>query len=353
MKKIMCLSLYLIFIFPIIVKASDLTITPIDYSGGDSAILESNGKYLLMDVGEGDYDGNDPSKNTVIKYLDDNNITKFDLYLSHYHGDHYGGNKKTTISFNGSTTDVPLFQYIMSLNGTKYTIENVYIPQVPDIDFNPSNVDTENITNSDLIYLSHYRFKKTAEVFGINCIELEENSTFKLGKTNAKVLFLNQDFTIENVINNSSLVTKFTTSDKKVSFLTAGDIEQWSENQILSKGIDVSADIFKLSHHGTKYNTLISNTPAFLKAVSPKYTYLQLRYKHANFTDDLVGGGYYYVDEINKIKLSDIANVYSNYNSKNAKFVINSGTITPVMNNETYGKTITLEFVDFESSIVA
>ena len=86
-----------------LVKAGELKIHAIECNvQGDSTLLESNGKYLLMDT----CSKND--NNQVLNYLKTNNVTNFDLYISHYHEDHIG-----------LVLDI--------LNDSKYTIKNIYL----------------------------------------------------------------------------------------------------------------------------------------------------------------------------------------------------------------------------------
>jgi competence protein ComEC len=61
------------------------------------------------------------------------------------------------------------------------------------------------------------------------------------------------------------LIEKEDNSVKSLALLT-GDAETLEENQILASGEDVSANILKLGHHGSKYSTSIG----FLDAVDPK-----------------------------------------------------------------------------------
>ncbi|HZJ41728.1 MAG TPA: MBL fold metallo-hydrolase [Patescibacteria group bacterium] len=63
---------------------------------------------------------------------------------------------------------------------------------------------------------------------------------------------------------NDSLISKLSCGD--LTFLSSGDNEGSVEEEILKTDFDLSAQIFKASHHGSK----TSNTYDFLEAVSPE-----------------------------------------------------------------------------------
>jgi hypothetical protein len=54
--------------------------------------------------------------------------------------------------------------------------------------------------------------------------------------------------------------------------LFTGDAEKESEEEMLSRGYDLKADVLKVGHHGSSSAT----TWAFLKAVSPKYAVISV-----------------------------------------------------------------------------
>jgi competence protein ComEC len=65
--------------------------------------------------------------------------------------------------------------------------------------------------------------------------------------------------------NDNSLVLRLTYGHTHI--LLAGDVEKDGEALMLSRGNDLSADILKVPHHGSR----TSSTEAFVKAVHPKY----------------------------------------------------------------------------------
>lgn len=73
-----------------------------------------------------------------------------------------------------------------------------------------------------------------------------------------------KDQKFEN-LNITSIVTKLIY--KNNTFLFTGDAEEVVENDLLTAKIDVSAQILKVGHHGSKY----SSSPIFLETVKPQY----------------------------------------------------------------------------------
>ena len=64
--------------------------------------------------------------------------------------------------------------------------------------------------------------------------------------------------------NDGSMVLKYTYGGTKVLF--TGDMTMESERLLLEQKADISADILKVSHHGSSY----SSNAAFLEGVSPE-----------------------------------------------------------------------------------
>ena len=209
-----------------LVKAGELKIHAIECGvQGDSTLLESNGKYLLMDTCLND------DNNKVLEYLDKQNVTEFDLYLSHYHIDHMG-----------LIVDI--------LNNPKYTVKNIYLSNY--FKLNSLITEIENISKQ----------KK------INIIYLKTGSEFNLEDAKISIIGpLTGTESLSNKVNNNSLVAKIKVDN--TTFLSTADIEKEQEAILLSSGIDLKADIMKLAHHGG-YS---SNTEEFIKAVSPKFAY--------------------------------------------------------------------------------
>lgn len=92
--------------------------------------------------------------------------------------------------------------------------------------------------------------------------------TFKVG--NATVTILAPNGSGYEDLNNNSIVIRLTFGNN--SFMFDGDAEDISENEMLSKGFDVSADVLKVGHHGSNSST----SQAFLDKVNPKYAVISV-----------------------------------------------------------------------------
>ncbi|MFQ7401065.1 MAG: ComEC/Rec2 family competence protein [Neglectibacter sp.] len=92
-------------------------------------------------------------------------------------------------------------------------------------------------------------------------------SVYSLG--GAKLTFLAPLREYDNT-NDSSLVFKLSYGDFTALF--CGDMEEEAEEDLVASGIDLNADLLKVSHHGS--NT--SSTKKFLKAVSPRYAVISV-----------------------------------------------------------------------------
>ena len=220
--------------------SGNMQITPIDYGHadvwGDCTMLSSGGKNLLMDTCLRDkYD-------TLINSLNDHPFFAFDLYLSHYHYDH-------------------MHQFTTIMYDSRFNVGKVYLPD-------PGYLKTGAAKNNYCKELleGYNAIVKAAKDTGVSIVYLKKGSSFTVGNAKVSILWgctYKSTAYDASYINNNSLVAKVTSGT--ASYLTCGDIEKETENQIIRSGINISADIFKFNHHGG--NT--SNTAAFVKKVNP------------------------------------------------------------------------------------
>ena len=268
--------------------SSDMKIYAIDLGDetyGDATYLVSGGRGLLMDTGD-----KDPNR-TVINWLKSNYQTSFDMYLSHYHDDHDYYMAEIINTFRVGTLYLPVNGY-MKYGDSDY------------MDFH------RNLMNQTI---------NAARARGTKIVWLKKGSKFTIGNTSAEVLWgctYNNGVYNTNYINNNSLVTRFTGGG--VSFLTGGDLEAPTENKIISAGVNIKADIFKMNHHGG--NT--SNTQAFIEAIDPYYAWYNF---HENSRTDTWASGWC-SDPVTRMSL--IANTLGTRYNGNIVFSASNGFVS-------------------------
>lgn len=190
----------------------------IDVGQGDATLIKCGEQSMLIDTA-------DDSKGTAIqKYLQKQNVEKLDyLILTHPDADHIGG--------------APVVV-------TKFEINKVFM----------SNFEKDNKTYQKLIQaLDNKRLKyETPEV----------GSQYTLGTAVITILAPNKKYDNPN---DASIALTIQNGNNK--FLFTGDACEDAEKDILSKDFDVSADVYKVGHHGSKS----SSSRDFIKAVNPTY----------------------------------------------------------------------------------
>lgn len=197
--------------------ASTFNIHFIDVGQADSALIECDGHYMLIDG------GNKADSNLVYSVLKTANVPKLDIVVAtHPHEDHIGG---IPGAFNYTTADITLCS--VTDYGTK--------------------------AFSD--------FKKYADSKGGGITIPRVGDTYSLGSAEIKILGVNG----ANDPNNTSIVLMITYG--KTKFLFTGDAEREAEQVILNSGVDLSATVLKVGHHGSSSST----TYPFLREIMPEY----------------------------------------------------------------------------------
>lgn len=190
-----------------------------DVGQGDATLVTCGGHAMLIDAG-------DDTKGTAIQnYLQKQKITKLDyLILTHPDADHIGG--------------APVII-------TKFNIGKVFV----------SNFEKDNKTYQKLIQSLDDKQTKA--------LTPKVNSKYTLGSASFTILAPNKTYDNPNDASISLLLKNGTRS-----FLFTGDAGEDAEKDILETGVDISADVYKAGHHGSKYST----SKDFFKAVDPFYT---------------------------------------------------------------------------------
>ncbi|MCI9525746.1 MAG: hypothetical protein HFH37_02350 [Lachnospiraceae bacterium] len=214
--------------------------------GGDSVMLESQGEYLLMDMGY-----YEQAQKYVIPFIKKHKIKELSIYFSHMHIDHYAG-KSTDITAG--------LDAVAAIPGIK--IKNLYLP-----DASIGRTNPEYSAKYDRFVEAYNSYSNTTG----KVIRLKKGKTFTIGSAFAEVIGP-VNVTKKMSQNDLSLVTMITCG--KTRYLTAGDCMSTQEELLLKeyKGTSkLKADIMKLSHHGTPQ----ANTEEFIKKVRPQYAFAQ------------------------------------------------------------------------------
>ena len=201
---------------------SDFVVYFLDVGQGDCTIVICDGEVLLIDSGTVNQAYN------IRTHLFMLEIDKIDyLLVTHQHDDHMG-----------SAAEI--------IN--HYSVSNILMPELS-YDNNVNSPTYDNLI-------------KTISNNNINTKAVSYGDSFMLGSAYVEII---APMKKDNNINNMSVVTKITYGNN--SFLFTGDCEKDVEKQILREGVDVSADVISVAHHGSK----TSSSNNFLSAVNPKY----------------------------------------------------------------------------------
>lgn len=195
----------------------ELKVHFIDVGQGDCTLIESKGKYMLIDAGP------DNVGTKIQKYLMDFGVSKLDYFiLTHPDSDHIG------------SADVI---------ATKFDIDKIYM----------SSFIKDNTYYHDMLDAFAYKDYKWSIP--------KEGYAFELGDALVSIIH-SKEYTDPN---NSSLCVKVTCGE--TSFLFAGDAESIAEKDMVAQNKDLAATVYHVSHHGS----YTSSTQEFLDQVNPEY----------------------------------------------------------------------------------
>lgn len=232
MKKLLILLLISILCFCGCTQSQKATITDdiitkedaglvvhfIDVGQGDSTLLESRGKFALIDGGE--Y----KESTRLISYLSSQGIKELEFIIStHPHSDHCGSLSEIIRNFETKSLICPDVESDSS--AWEYVMDAADERGVP--------------------YETPYPGKE-----------------YSIGAATLTILSPESDSIYSN-LNDYSIVCKAEYGN--TSFMLTGDAESVIENELLNKNFDLSADILKCGHHGSSSST----SKTFLDAVSP------------------------------------------------------------------------------------
>lgn len=208
-------------------ESSRFEVHYIDVGQADSALVFCDNEVMLIDG------GNASDSSLIYTYLKNRNVSKIDyLICSHPHEDHIGGLPAALSNFD---------------------VKSVYAPSV---------------TSDSGVYNT---FVNKVSQKGLTIQEPACGSSFEFGSSNVE--FFGPVYATSD-LNNSSIILKITYGE--TSFLFTGDAEREEEQDVLSKGYDLSATVLKVGHHGSGNST----TYPFLREIMPKYAVISVGVKN-------------------------------------------------------------------------
>ncbi|KRU24194.1 MBL fold metallo-hydrolase [Clostridium botulinum] len=200
-------------------KSNELKVHYIDVGQGDSILVQTKDKNILIDA------GTRKSSDSLISYLKKQHIKKLDYVIAtHPHEDHIGGMPKVIEEFE---------------------ISNFYAPK---------KTANTKIFKDMILQLKKKNLKINVAKKGIS-LDLSNNSSLDF------LAPVKDNY--ENT-NDSSAVVKLTHRNTK--FLFTGDAEKTSEKDILNSNEDLSSNVLKVGHHGSHS----SSSKEFLDKINPK-----------------------------------------------------------------------------------
>lgn len=189
----------------------------IDVGQGDATFIDAGGHAMLIDAGENN------RGEEVCSYLKNEGVTELEYVVgTHPDSDHIGG------------LDDILYEM---------SCDEIIMPEVEsDTKTYEEVVDAVDETSLEWIY------PKVGE-------------QYSLGEATFTIVAPNEDYGEDKNDWSVGILLQY----GKNRFLFTGDAEEKSESDMLENGIDLSADVYKASHHGSK----TGSSQKFLEAVHP------------------------------------------------------------------------------------
>lgn len=190
----------------------------LDVGQGDCTLIRCGEASMLIDAGVNGIG------TKIQNYLQKQGVKELDyLVLTHPDADHIG------------SADVVI---------TKFPIGSLFM----------SDYTKDNKTYERLMQAVDYK--------GLKSTTPRPGDSYALG--DAQITFLSPAVSYTDP-NNASLALKVSLGEN--SFLFTGDCEEKAEQEMLKSGLDLSSEVYKVGHHGSK----TSSCKDFLQAVAPSY----------------------------------------------------------------------------------
>ena len=218
---------------PEVTGSSTFSVHFVDVGQADCALVSCDGQYMLIDG------GNAGDSDLVYAYLKEQNVTHLDyLVATHLHEDHIGGLSSAPYAATIGTALAP------ETWGTTKVYKNLV---------------------------------KSLSTRDVELTIPEAGSEFLLGSARVRVLGPVKEYSDTN---NTSLV--LAVDYGQTTFLFTGDMEREAKLDLVESGVDLSATVLKVGHHGSSSSTCYP----FLREVMPQYAVISVgennSYGHPN-----------------------------------------------------------------------
>lgn len=212
----------------------DAVVSYIDVGQGDCELIQAGGYNVLIDGGE------KGSGDTIISYLESQNISKIDYVVaSHPHSDHIGGLNDVMYSTIKGKSDIKI--------GEVFTCDLA-----------------DSIIPSTKVFTY---FLQDIDDIGAEFKTVDERMDIELGSEDCVLTLIPSPYNNDKNLNNESVVAVLKNGDN--TFLFTGDAEKEEETELVKNGAfdDVkNVDVYKAGHHGSSN----ASSDELLSAVSPK-----------------------------------------------------------------------------------
>jgi DNA internalization-related competence protein ComEC/Rec2 len=206
-------------------SGSEMSVVVLDIGQGDAIfVLSPSGKAMLVDGGNSSRDG----REVILPYLQSRGVDKLDvMVLTHPDADHVGG------------------------------LPTVLKSMPVDVVVSTGQIHTSQIYAEFLEELRTSRDERGTQVIrGVAGADIPFDPAIRV-----EVLAPNLEAIKGADLNNASIVLRLTYG--QVSVLLTGDAEVEEERWMIDRGLDLRAQVLKVSHHGSK----TASSEAFLDAV--------------------------------------------------------------------------------------
>lgn len=262
----------------------------IDVGQADSILIqEANGKSMLIDA------GNNEDADFVVNYIKEQGVDSLEYIIgTHPHEDHIGGLDAVIDNFNIGKIIMPKVS-----NNTK-SFEDV------------------------LMAVNRKNLKITSPV---------PEQDYELGDATFTILGPNSD--AYDSLNNYSVVIRL--EFWETSFVFTGDAETESENEMLSKGYNLKADVLKVGHHGS----ITSSSMAFIKAIAPKYSIISVSKDNSYGHPDSIILNRLKTMNVEVLRTDELGTIIFTSNGTNLNYETNKNTNKNNIENSTQSDGIT------------